>query len=67
MENAKNSYLIIGKEQQRFLVFEEEIFFGEKGVLNLIWIPSILAVFKNSSWHYAQMCGFLIFFFFLEI
>jgi hypothetical protein len=36
MENAKNSYLIIGKEQQRFLVFEEEIFFGEKGVLNLI-------------------------------
>ena len=50
-----------------FLVFEKEIFFGEEGILNLIWIPSTTAVFVNSFWHYAQTYGFLIFFFFLKI
>ena len=75
-ENAKNSYLIpnkiisfhtnnIGNKQQCCLVFEKKIFFGEEGVLNLIWIPSTTAVFNNSFWHYAQTCRFLIFFFFL--
>ena len=50
-----------------FMYLRRKYLFREEGVTNLIWIPSILAVFKNSFWHYAYTCGFLIFFFFLEI
>ncbi len=78
MEKDKNSYLIPNKilygfkritlasNNDAFLLLRRKYLFGEEGV-KLIWIPSIFAVFKNSFWHYAQTCGFLIFIFFLEI
>ena len=59
------------KHQQRSgnlcRLLRSKTFFGEDGISNSIWIPSLVAVFPKTFWHYKKMWTYYQFFSVLEI